>query len=140
MSERSDARRPRSKGPVSLREVLTDVTRLRGLHAREGQQQLREQWVAIAGAAVAAQTQVVGIKGGILEVQVAHSTLLSELANFEKPRLLKQMRKSYPELGLKGLRFRLNGAIGQSAEEKSVSPGHPLASVPEEQESERKSS
>ena len=52
------------------------------------------------------KTRVAGLRRGVLEVEVANSALLQELAQFHKRRLLEALRQMLPGTPLHDLRFR----------------------------------
>ena len=63
-------------------------------------------WQEAAGSVMARYTRTGGIRRGKLEVTVANSTLVQELA-FRKPGLLETLRKLLPDEKIKDLRFRV---------------------------------
>ena len=102
-----------------LSELLarTNFARLRSDAA------LLEAWQQVLGnGPEAAHSRPVSIKGGKLEVIVANSTLLQELT-FRSDELLTALKGQLPQLGLRGLRFR----VGKL--EPPVAPGTSAAST-----------
>ena len=104
---------PAENDPVHVSAALSELIQRRGFARTLGQTQLRTLWAEVAGPAVAKQTRVVGINRGALQVEVASSALLSELASFQRRNLLKALSDRQPELKIKDLKFRLNSGIGK---------------------------
>ncbi len=98
--------------PEHLSRALSDLIALRGFARVRGQAQLSDDWNEVAGDAFAAQTKVLGIKRGVLNIGVSNSALLSELASFHKNTLVAKLRERRPDLRLRGVKFRLNGQLG----------------------------
>jgi predicted nucleic acid-binding Zn ribbon protein len=98
-------------GPERLGEILGRLFTSRGWGRRQGRLHLERAWEEVAGPAFAAQTQVGGLKRGVLEVLVGNAVLLQELSHFHKRRLLEQLRRRLPDTPITDLRFRA-GVIG----------------------------
>jgi predicted nucleic acid-binding Zn ribbon protein len=94
------------KGPERLGEILSRLFVARGWGRRQGRLHLEQAWAETLGSQQAKYTRVVGIRRGVLEVEVANSVLLQELAHFHKRKLLEQLRQRLPGTTLKDLRFR----------------------------------
>ncbi len=94
-------------GPELLGEVLSRLFTARGWGRRQERLRLEQAWATAAGPEAAVQTQVGALRRGVLEVLVANSVLLQELAHFHKRRLLEQLRQKLPGVTLTDLRFRL---------------------------------
>ena len=97
--------------PNALGDVLSRLFALKGYGRVRAEQQLHEAWVAVAGQQVAALTRVAGLKNGVLQVGVANSALLSELASFQKTELLQGLEANYSHLKIRDVRFRLRGDL-----------------------------
>jgi hypothetical protein len=67
---------------------------------------LERAWSAVVPPEYADHTRVLGLRRGILEVDVNGAALLQELAHFHKRRLLEALRDQLPGQPLKELRFR----------------------------------
>ena len=96
------------KGPELLGEILSRLFTARGWGRRQDRLHLERAWedtLAACGLA-SGQTRVSGLRRGVLEVVVADSVLIQELAHFHKRRLLEQLRGRLPGTPLKDLRFR----------------------------------
>jgi predicted nucleic acid-binding Zn ribbon protein len=96
----------KDKGPEPLGEILSRLFAARGWGRRQGRLHLERAWAEAAGAAHAPHTRVAALRRGVLEVEVANSALLQELASFHKRRLLEQLRQRLPGVTLNDLRFR----------------------------------
>ena len=55
---------------------------------------------------MAAATKVLGVRRGVLEVEVRGGPLLQELAQFHKRALLGKLRPALPAMTLTDLKFR----------------------------------
>ncbi len=64
-------------------------------------------WPSIIGSRLAPMTQAVSFSGGFLTVKVKNSSLLSLLAQHERPKLLKQLRKKFPSVTIRNIRFHI---------------------------------
>ena len=73
-----------------LGEVLKEHFKRSGLAERMKRPEVHEVWTRAAGAR-AAQTRIVGVRSGVLEVEVASAPLLHEL-EFSKRQFLKALQ------------------------------------------------
>lgn len=64
-------------------------------------------WPQLMGPTLAAMTQAVSFKEGILVVKVKNSTLHSLLSQNDKPRLLHLLRQKFPHVEIKNIYFRI---------------------------------
>jgi predicted nucleic acid-binding Zn ribbon protein len=94
------------KGPEPLSDILGRLFTARGWGRRQERLRLEQAWAEAAGAALAEQTRVNGLRRGVLEVIVGNAVLLQELAHYEKRRLLAQFRSRLPGTTVTDLRFR----------------------------------
>jgi predicted nucleic acid-binding Zn ribbon protein len=99
-------------GPEPLSEILSRLFAARGWGRRQDRLRLEGIWAEAVGPQHAAQTRVAGLRRAILEIEVASSPLLQELAHFHKRRLLEELRRRLPGVVLNDLRFRA-GSWGQ---------------------------
>jgi predicted nucleic acid-binding Zn ribbon protein len=95
-----------NKGPESIADILGRLFTSRGWGRKNDRLQLESAWVAAAGPEVAAHTKVLGIRRGVMEVEVKAGPLLQELAQFHKRALLGKLRPALPGLTLTDLKFR----------------------------------
>jgi hypothetical protein len=56
-------------------------------------------------------TRLGSLRRGVLEILVANSVLLQELAGFQKQRLLQELRERLDSPQINDLRFRLDGGL-----------------------------
>lgn len=106
-----DSPRQTHTDPQPLGDVLSHLFALRGYGRVQGDRQLHDAWRSAAGEQIARQTRVTGVKNGILQVGVASSALLSELAAFHKWSLLDRLRSEHPQLRINDIKFRLRGDL-----------------------------
>jgi predicted nucleic acid-binding Zn ribbon protein len=98
------------KGPELLGEVLGRLFTARGWGRRQEQLRLEVAWAEAIGEEGAQHTGVVGLRRGVFEVEVDNATLLAELVQFHKRKLLEQVRKRLPSVTINDLRFRAGTA------------------------------
>ena len=102
----------------------------RGYGRLRGTRELEEAWEAAVGEPASRQTRVGGIRHGVLNVTVAHSTLLEELAAFRKPALLAALRRDAAGTVIHDIRFRVGPIDPPAAGRRPPEPGGPAAQVP----------
>jgi predicted nucleic acid-binding Zn ribbon protein len=93
-------------GPERLGEILSRLFTARGWGRRQERLRLEKAWAEAVGPQGATQTQVGGLRRGVLEVIVGNAVLLQELAHYQKRRLLEQLRGRLPGTPITDLRFR----------------------------------
>jgi predicted nucleic acid-binding Zn ribbon protein len=98
------------KGPELLGEVLGRLFTARGWGRRQEQLRLEMAWAEAIGEEGAQHTSVVGLRRGVFEVEVDNATLMAELVQFHKRKLLEQVRKRLPSVTINDLRFRAGTA------------------------------
>lgn len=94
-----------NEGPEPLREILSRLFVSRGWGRRNARRQLEQAWEEAVGPEHAPLTRVVGLKRGVLEVEVNSGIVLQELAHFHKRRVLERLREKYAS-PIKDVRFR----------------------------------
>lgn len=97
--------------PTPLSAALAELFARKGLARVQGNAQLVSIWKQVAGEDVAAATKVTGLSRGVLEIGVATSALLSELATFKKPALLLKLKAEFPQQKIRDIKFRLRSDI-----------------------------
>ncbi|MCO6043145.1 DUF721 domain-containing protein [Aeoliella sp. ICT_H6.2] len=109
---RNDVQRRRFYGhePQAIGKVLAKVVINNRYACGESNAALEEAWAKIVGQAFAARSQPTGIKRGKFEVTVAHSAISQELT-FDQRRIVSELQKSFPEIKITGVRYRV-GTIG----------------------------
>jgi Dna[CI] antecedent, DciA len=108
-----------SRGPRALSDILGELFTVRGYSRLRARQELEDAWNAAVGEPNCCQTQLGEVRLGVLNVTVAHSTLLEELAAFRKPALLAALRSDAPATTIHDIRFRV-GAVALAAERPAV--------------------
>lgn len=96
---------PGADGPESLSEILSRLFVARGWGRRNARRQLEHAWEVAIGPEQAGCTRVVGLRRGVLEVEVNNAILMQELAHFHKRQLLERLKDNYHS-PIKDLRFR----------------------------------
>ena len=107
MSRYQGGRQDQGRGPRALGDLLGELFAARGLSQIRAATELETAWEEVIGAVGATQTQLAGLRHGVLTVTVAHPTLLQDLAAFRKLELLEAMRSKLPGVKLQDLRFRI---------------------------------
>jgi hypothetical protein len=104
---------------------------------RQGGQyaQVFRGWKRIAGERLAAHSRVCDIEKGILVVEAEHPGWI-QLLQFRQAQMLEEARAQFPELGIRGISFRLgagvDGAAGPQAGESRPGPFGPGGREPAE--------
>jgi len=109
------------RGPRPLSEILGDLFTVRGYGRLLARQELEDAWNRAVGEPCCRQTRLGEVRRGVLNVTVAHSTLLEELAAFRKLALLEAMRIGAPGTPIRDIRFRVGPLVldveaGQTAD------------------------
>jgi len=95
------------RGPKPLSEILGELFATRGFGRLRALKELEDAWNAAVGEPGCRQTKVGEVRRGVLQVTVAHPTLLEELAAFQKPALLAALRQNAPGTLIHDIRFRV---------------------------------
>src|SRR5215218_6758254 len=98
---------PNYRGPRPVSDILGELFASRGYGGLRAQRELEEAWNAAVGEPGCRQTRIGEVRRGILNVTVAHSTLLEELSAFQKPALLAALRQNAPGSLIHDIRFRV---------------------------------
>lgn len=64
-------------------------------------------WPEVIGQKLALMTQAVSFTEGVLVVKVSNSTLHNLLTQYEKPRILNDLRRRFPRIEIKNIVFRI---------------------------------
>src|SRR6476661_5163855 len=102
---------PKYGGPRSVSDVLGELFASRGYGRLRALKELEEAWSEAVGEPGSRQTRLGEVRRGVLNVTVAHPTLLEELAAFQKPSLLAALRQNAPGTVVHDIRFRV-GPVG----------------------------
>jgi len=106
----NNARRSARGEPQRIGNVLAELMARTGFAGRQAAAACEEAWRDAAGPLVAAYSRPGRVRRGVLEVVVANSALVQELA-FEKAHLLEVLQRRLPEQGIRNIRFRV-GILG----------------------------
>ena len=96
----------REPDPEPIREILSRLFTARGWGRRQARLHLERAWTAAIAPEHAAHTRVLGMRRGLLEIEVDSATLLQELAHFHKRRLLGELRKRLTGVTVTDVRFK----------------------------------
>jgi predicted nucleic acid-binding Zn ribbon protein len=122
---------PSRRGPRQLSEILGELFTVRGYGRLLARQELEEAWNAAVGEPYCRQTRLGDVRHGVLNVTVAHSTLLEELAAFRKPSLLAALGTNAPATPIHDIQFRV-GEVVCSLESRPVAARGPTATAIED--------
>jgi len=95
------------RGPQALSEILGDLIVVRGYSQAHARQVLENAWNIAVGEPHCYQTQIGELRHGVLNVTVAHSTLLEELMAFRKATLVAFLRSGALGTAIHDIRFRV---------------------------------
>jgi hypothetical protein len=110
-------------GPRPLSEILGDLFTVRGYGRLLVRQELEHAWNAAVGEPCCRQTRLGEVRRGVLNVTVAHSTLLEELVAFRKPALLEALRAGAPATTIHDIRFHVGPVVLEIETARSMVPG-----------------
>ena len=94
------------KGPEKVGDVLGRLFTSRGWGRKNDRVRLESAWAEVAGAELLRSTRLLGMKRGVLEVEVKNAVQMSELAQYHKRGLLAKLRKLLPGVTLTDIQFR----------------------------------
>jgi hypothetical protein len=114
-----------NQGPRPLSDILGELFAVRGYGRLRARQELQDAWNAAVGQPNSCQTQLGEVRRGVLNVTVAHSALLEELAAFHKPLLLAALRCGAPATAIHDIRFQV-GAVAPEGEQPAAVGSSPL--------------
>src|SRR5271169_5570569 len=115
---------PNHREPRRLSDILGELFTVRGYGRLRARQELEDAWNAAVGEPCCHQTRLGEVRRGVLNVTVAHSTLLQELAAFRKPALLGALRSGAPATTIHDIRFRV-GAVTLEVEHPGMMTSPP---------------
>jgi len=96
--------------PKKIVDVLADLFAKRGYARRQINEQLEAVWRMASGERLAAWSQPLGIRGGSLDVLVANSAVMQELA-FQRQTILGELQRQLPDARIRKIKFRV-GQLG----------------------------
>jgi predicted nucleic acid-binding Zn ribbon protein len=94
------------KGPEKIADVLGRLFTSRGWGRKNDRMRLEAAWAEAAGAKLVKDTRVLGLRRGVLEVEVKNAVQMSELAQYHKRGLLAKLRKLLPGVTVTDIKFR----------------------------------
>jgi predicted nucleic acid-binding Zn ribbon protein len=109
LQEDLQRRRPKTRGPRKMADVLSGLMARRGYAQQLSHGQCAEAWRQSVGEHLARHSHAGVVRRGVLEVTVRNSTVMQELS-FQKKRLLQQLAQLVPDQRIRDVRFRV-GAI-----------------------------
>ncbi len=81
-------------------------------------------WSSIVGARLAAHSHVADVEKGMLIVEAEHPGWI-QLLQLKQSDILQAVARRFPDLGLRGIAFRLSGRVGATAD--SIRPAGTIA-------------
>lgn len=99
------AKLPTATTSKNLKQILPSIMREIGQNHRERPDLVLAAWPELIGQKLAPMTKAISLVEGVLTVRVSNSSLLSLLAQHESPRLLKELRKKFPNVNIRTIRF-----------------------------------
>jgi predicted nucleic acid-binding Zn ribbon protein len=120
---------PSRRGPRQLSEILGDLFTVRGYGRLLARQELEDAWNKAVGEPYCRQTRLGDVRHGVLNVTVAHSALLEELAAFRKPGLLAALRTAAPATPINDIRFRVGDIACSAPPRPAVAAGLPATAT-----------
>ena len=95
------------RGPHSLSDILGELIVVRGYSRAWARRVLENAWNIAVGEPHCYQTQIGEVRHGVLNVTVAHSTLLEELVAFRKAKLVASLRSGALGTAIHDIQFRV---------------------------------
>jgi len=90
-----------------LSQLLPSVMGKIGRHYQERPDLVMAAWPEVVGSRLASMTEVTAFAEGVLHVKVKNSSLYSLLNQYDKPRIIKNLRDKFPNTLIKTVFFRL---------------------------------
>ncbi|MEX0939168.1 MAG: DUF721 domain-containing protein [Pirellulales bacterium] len=104
--QRREHARRAARSPKGIAGVMAEVLQQRGYARLLGQRDLDDAWRQAAGDAAARESAPGKVRRGVLEVVVAHSTLIQELT-FAKGEIVRRLAELVPHERIRDVRFRV---------------------------------
>jgi hypothetical protein len=95
-----------NRGPENIGDILGRLFVARGWGRKNDRLRLEAAWAEAAGEALLKETRLMGVKRGVMEIEVRNAVLIQELTQFHKRGLLGKLRKSLTGLTLTDIKFR----------------------------------
>jgi hypothetical protein len=99
------------RGVKSLSDILCELITVRGYCQLFAREMLEYAWNKAIGESYYHQTQVGEMRHGILNITVAHPSLLEELAAFRKATLLAALQSSDLGIAIHDIQFQVGSII-----------------------------
>jgi hypothetical protein len=96
------------RGPQLLSDILGELMVVRGYSRTHAGRVLENAWNIAIGEPCCYLTRIGEVRHGVLNVMVAHSTLLEELMAFRKTRLIAFLRSGGLGTAIHDIRFRVD--------------------------------
>ena len=93
--------------PRALADILGELTVVQGYSRAWARQVLENAWNTAVGEPQCYETQLGEVRHGVLNVTVAHSTLLEELVAFRKAKLVASLRSDALGTAIHDIKFRV---------------------------------
>jgi hypothetical protein len=95
-----------NRGPEKLADVLGRLFAARGWGRKNDRLRLESAWAEAAGEDWQKSTRVLGLRRGVLEIEVRNAVLMSELVQYHKRGLLAKLRQVLAGVTVTDLKFR----------------------------------
>jgi len=92
--------------PKPVGQVLGDLLKASGLMDSLAGSVLRSAWLRTTGGEVSKHTRVVGVRNGVLTVEVDSEPWLHELSAFYKESILSDLQRLLPREQINDIKFR----------------------------------
>jgi predicted nucleic acid-binding Zn ribbon protein len=92
--------------PRRIGNIVADLVARRGYARIQATATFSEAWQEAAGVQLGKFSRAGAVKRGVLEVQVANSTMVQEMT-FQKAMLLKKLAALAPDENIRDLKFRV---------------------------------
>lgn len=102
---RKDAKRPTTRDPQKIGDVVSDLLARRGYAQVAAQEECNRAWSTVVGK-LGKFSKATEVKRGVLQVIVTNSVVMQELT-FRKPELITTISSELPNHQIKDLRFRV---------------------------------
>jgi len=94
------------RGPENIADILGRLFVSRGWGRKNDRLRLEAAWAEVAGEQLIKDTRLMGVKRGVMEIEVRNAVLIQELTHFHKRGLIGKLRKSLPGVTLTDIKFR----------------------------------
>ena len=95
-----------NRGPEKITDILGQLFLARGWGRKNDRLRLEAAWAEAAGEPLMTDTRLLGMKRGVMEIEVRNAVLIQELTQYHKRGLLGKLRKALPGVTLTDIKFR----------------------------------